>query len=149
MEVKMEFKIEQDRKLFCLKNKMWIEVDLKPCFPNSHPDRYFSVRDSKGNELFLIKSLQELDVTNRELVREYLGFKNFIFEVEGFYAIDEDFGLRNFKVATNKGDRIFQTALDDWPRETKDGSALIECLHGEQYLIKDLKFGSHILNIYL
>lgn len=145
----MEFKLAKDKKLFWLANKTWWEVELKPCFPSSHPDKYFSVRDEKGHELALIEDLKQLDEQNRHIVENYLSFKNFVFEVKGIYNIDEDFGLRHFEVKTSKGDRCFQTPLDEWPMICEDGTVIIDDLHGEQYQIRDLDFGRKILEAYL
>ena len=145
----MEFKLAKDRKLFWLKNKTWWEVELKACFPTSHPDKYFSIRDEKGQELALLESLNSLDDQNKQIVERYLKFKSFVFEIKGVYEIEEDYGLRHFEVKTNKGDRVFQTALDEWPYHAEDGTIIFDDLHGEQYHVRNLEFGHKILEAYL
>ncbi|MEM0967281.1 MAG: DUF1854 domain-containing protein, partial [Verrucomicrobiota bacterium] len=44
-----------------------------------------------------------------------------------------DFELRTWKVKTESGDRVFQTALDSWPRNLEDGSYLVEDVFGDLY----------------
>lgn len=148
-ECRMNFKIAEDKKLFWLQNKTWWEVELKPCFPTSNPNKYFSIRDEKGNELSLIENLDNLDDENRSIIENYLSFKNFVFEILGIYTVDEDFGLRHFEVKTSKGDRCFQTPLEDWPEVDEDGTIRINDLYGEQYQIKKLEFGHEILEAYV
>lgn len=145
----MEFKLAKDHKLFWLKNKSWLEVELKACFPTSHPDKYFSIRDEQGQELALLENLNILDDQNKRIVESYLSFKSFVFEVTGIYEIEEDYGLRHFEVKTNKGDRSFQMALEVWPQVFEDGTIVFDDLHGEQYHVKNLEFGHKTLEAYL
>jgi len=146
-----KFKLELDKKLFYLKNKSaeWVEVDLKPCFPQTFADQYYSLQDDKGEEIELIERIEKsdfLDELDIEILNEYINFKKFTFVIIGIYSIAEDFGLRNFKVKTVQGDRSFQTGLDVWPRVINNGAILIDDLYGEQYWIHDLEFGQDELN---
>ncbi|MFT6633634.1 MAG: hypothetical protein ACJAS4_003605 [Bacteriovoracaceae bacterium] len=145
----MLFKIAKNMELYFFQNQSWAPVDLKPCFPNSFKDKYFSIRDKDGKEVYLIESLAQLEEINRKTIIEYLKFKTFRFEIVGIHRIEEDFGVRHFEVKTNKGDRNFQTNLDDWPTIQKDGSILIDDLFGDQYCIYNLKFGQKLISDYI
>ena len=57
----VEFKIEKDNTLFLLQNAVWTKVVLKPCFPKTHPTKYFSVMDDKDKEIRLLETLETLD----------------------------------------------------------------------------------------
>ena len=113
--VVMQFKLAEDKKLFWLSDEDWVSVEIKACFPNSHPNKYLSVRNDKGVELALIEKLDDLSLDSKLIVDEYLKFKSFVFKIVGIYKISEDFGLRSFEVKTESGDRCFQMALEDWP----------------------------------
>ncbi len=145
----MQFKMAEDKKLFWLSDENWTSVEIKACFPNSHPNKYLSVRNDKGVELALIEKLEDLSVEARSIVHDYLKFKSFVFEIIGIYKIEEDFGLRSFEVKTKSGDRCFQMALDDWPEVNSRGNIHLEDLHGEQYSIENLEFGAKILSAYV
>lgn len=145
----MEFKLAKDKKLFWLKNKAWFEVDLKPCFPNSNPKKFFSILDNEGNELSMLETLEGLDEANYKILKEYLSFKCFRFEVLGVYKIEDDFGLRHFEVKTTSGDKCFQMELDEWPLKDDRGNIIFDDLYGEQYYIRDLEFGEKLLAPYL
>lgn len=143
----MEFKLNADKSLSLLQNNQWKQVELKCCFPDSHPDMYFSVMDEKKKEVTLIESLKELDELNQKILAEYLETKNFVLEIIGIYDIREEFGVRHFEVQTKSGKRSFQTELDIWP-EQKGAYTLINDIYGDQYQIQQLEFGSEILARY-
>lgn len=146
----MEFKIDVDNTLFLLQqNAQWAKVTLKPCFPKSHPDKYFSVRDDKEKELYLLESLLNLDEDNKKIIEEYLKVQSFNYEVIGIHHVDEEFGVRHWEVKTKQGDRSFQTELDAWPDIQADGRILIDDLFGDQYEIRNLEFGHKILDSYI
>lgn len=145
----VEFKIEKDNTLFLLQNAVWTKVVLKPCFPKSHPTKYFSVRDDKDKEISLLETLETLDDDNRSIVEDYLKVKTFSFEIVGIHNAEEEFGVRHWDVKTKQGERSFQTELDAWPQIQDDGRIIIDDLYGDQYIIRNLEFGHKILNSYV
>lgn len=148
--LKVEFKIEKDNTLFLLRqNTEWAKVKLSPCFPKSHPDKYFSVRDDKDIEVKLIESLDQLDVDNKKIIEDYLKVRTFSYEIIGIHTANEEFGVRHWEVKTKQGQRCFQTELDSWPQIQDDGRILIEDIFGDQYVITNLLFGHKVLNSYV
>lgn len=145
----MKFKIAQDHKLYFKVEENFKEVELAQCFPLSHPNEYFSLKDKEGQEIELIQSLNDLDNDSREIIENYQSFKSFKCKVIGIYLIEEDFGLRNFKVKTNMGDRSFQMPLDEWPKVNKDGTILFEDVFGEKFILECLEFGDKHLRPYV
>lgn len=145
----MKFKILEDMKLQFAKNGEWVFVTVRPCFPESQQNAFFSVRDSEGEEVAFFKNLEGLEEASRNDVRKYLELTNFKFEITGVYKIEEDFGLRHFEVETTVGKRFFQMGLDEWPI-IRNGVVTLSDLSGEKYIVtKDLKFGDDILNAYI
>jgi hypothetical protein len=145
----MIFKLHEDYSLEILRDHQWIKVDLIPCFPISHKDEYFSIKDKEGHEIGFIKNISELDELNKELISRYLKFKVFKCEIDGIYSITEDFGIRNFHTLTNMGERHFQTALDEWPIVSDDDQIFITDVFGENFVIKNLKFGLEYIKPYI
>ncbi|MFT6068512.1 MAG: hypothetical protein ACJAT2_002293 [Bacteriovoracaceae bacterium] len=114
------------------------EVKVKQCFPWSQPNEFLSLRDNKGNEVFLIEDLKELDVLTRLTVEEYLKTAEFVMKIEKIFHIEEDVELREYTVLTGQGKRVFHTKLEDWPEFLPDGSILIEDLAGDIFKIEDV-----------
>ena len=142
----MLFKLESNMELFLRCDEAWNAVDLRPCFPNKHQDKYLAVRDSDGNELRLIEDIEQLDDISQKIIGKYLDFKMFRFEIVGVYKVEEEFGVRHFEVKTTKGLRNFQTELDGWPVQKADGTIMIDDLYGDQYMIKHLEFGENLIS---
>jgi hypothetical protein len=113
------------------------EVRIIPCFPRSHPSKYLSIRDDKNRELKLIKSLDDLERKQRELVTTILKWNQFSHEISKVYSIEEDFELRVWLVETQSGSRTFQTQLEDWPIVESDGRIFIGDLSGDTYSISN------------
>lgn len=143
------FKVDDDKKLYYFHSEAWLPVKMEPCFPLSHPDKFFSLRTEKDKEVHLFETISEFSKADQKILRSYLKFKNFEFEVTGIYGIDEDFGVRNFRVQTSLGDRNFQTELDEWPEKADDGVISISDLYGERFVINHLEFGEKLLLAYI
>ncbi|MEM0967633.1 MAG: DUF1854 domain-containing protein, partial [Verrucomicrobiota bacterium] len=92
------------------------------CFPLSEPGRHLSLRDEKNEEVAFVEDRSQLDEHSAHALNEALAAGGFAFEVTGIESIKPDFELRTWKVKTESGDRVFQTALDSWPRNLEDGS---------------------------
>lgn len=144
-----KFKIDNDKKLFYLQKDSWLSVKLEPCFPLSNPESFFSIRTDKNEEVLLFEDVKTFSKEDQKILNSYLSFKNFQFNVVGIYSIEEDFGVRNFKVQTTIGDRSFQTELDEWPERSKDGTISISDLYGERFAINSLDFGESLLKPYV
>tara|TARA_B100001971_G_scaffold37960_1_gene33003 strand:- start:46917 stop:47354 length:438 start_codon:yes stop_codon:yes gene_type:complete len=145
----MKFKLAPDHKLYYKVGDEFKEVELVQCFPLSHPNEYYSLKDNEGKELELFQSLNDLDTESREVIENYQVFKSFKCKVIGIYHIEEDFGLRNFKVKTNMGDRSFQMPLDEWPKVADDGLIFFEDVFGEKFILESLEFGEKHLKPYV
>lgn len=115
-------------------------IDLSPCFPWSKPSQYLSVRDvEKSEELFLIKSVDELSESAKAAVEMYLLEKGFYFQVNEIKSVEELFELRHWHVMTHQGERLFQTKLMDWPVVLKTGEICVKDLYGDLYVIESPK----------
>jgi hypothetical protein len=145
----MEFKLQSDNTLNVLRNNQWIKVSLKPCFPVSKPKEYLSLRDEKNKEIVLIDSLASLDPDNKLVIEKYLEIVNDSFIIQGIYFIEEEYGTRHWEVKTQKGKRVFQTELENWPKKDRNGVIHISDLYGDKYSVKELEFGHKYLYAYI
>lgn len=145
----MLLKINHNMELKFLHKNEWIPVDLKPCFPNSYENDFFSIRNRDGEEVYLIENILNLEEVDQNTIKKYLEFKTFKFRISGIYKVEEDFGVRHFEVKTFSGDRNFQTNLDDWPKVQKNGNVCIEDIFGDQYFFSQLEFGESLISDYI
>jgi len=115
------------------------EVNVKQCFPWSHPEDYLSLRGNNGKEVAMIEKIDDLSIENREVLSSYLTLVKFVIEVTSVVKIEEDVELRIYTVRTKSGDRIFQTKLEDWPTVKSSGEVLIQDLSGDLFQITNIK----------
>lgn len=113
-------------------------VSIKQCFPRTHAQKYLSVVDRDGSEQLLIEDLRELSNSDRKIIEQYLKFKNFRFGIQQILEVKEEFGVRTFKVETDKGKRTFQMPLQDWPIKSETGQVVFEDINADIYVIENL-----------
>ena len=121
------------------RNDLEIMVEVRPCFPWSRKNDFFSLRDEKGVELALLSSVEKLPDKMRQIIEEHLIQLGFTLNILKIDKIVEDIELRHYLVHTPSGGRTFQTALDDWPKKMDNGNFLITDLHGDLYQIEDFE----------
>lgn len=134
-----EFSLERrlDGKLWFVRNGAATPVDIVRCFPWTEPGRFLSLRDVNGVELAFVGELTELDAESRKAMGPGLARAGFVLEVVAVLAVEEDFELRSFVVATRNGERRFQAALDAWPRVLEGGGLVLEDVYGDLYRIAE------------
>jgi len=108
-------------------------VWVRRCFPWSEPVRFLSLRDHDEEEFALVRDPADLDPASREALETALAVAGFVFEVTRVLEIDEEVEIRQWRVETRQGPRVFQTRLDDWPRSLPHGGLLIRDLTGDLY----------------
>ncbi len=134
-ELRLEHRI--DGQLWAVKANEERAVSVRRCFPWSQPDRFVSLRDKDGTEVALIRQPEQLDDASREVLEQALIEAAFVLCVGKIYEVEEEVEIRTWKVETKQGPRIFQTRLDDWPRELPGGGLLIRDVAGDLYHIAD------------
>jgi len=113
-----------------------IPARAQRCFPWSARGRYVSIRDFKENEVLFVRDLEDLDQGSREALENALAEASFVLDIERILDVEEEFEIRQWKVVTRQGPRIFQTKCDEWPREMPDGSILIRDVAGDLYRVR-------------
>ncbi len=132
-DVKIYYK--QNRQLYLLKGEDEYEIQVKKCFPWTHPLEYLSLRDVEDSEVYLVENLTQLDAESRKNLASYLDKSDYIHEIVKVVDVIEDVELRNYKIATKGGERSIQTRLDDWPSLQDDGGVIIQDLNGDLFRI--------------
>ena len=124
-----------DGKLWLLSIEPPISVEIVRCFPWSEPNRFLSLRDANGEERAFVAAAAALEERSQRALIACLSRSGFVFEVTRVLSVSEDFELRSFKVETLQGTRVFQTALDAWPRELEGGGLVLEDVFGDLFRI--------------
>ena len=133
------FRLERrlDGKLWLLREGLSVAVEVVRCFPWAEPERFLSLRDGDGNERAFLNDVGELSLESRQALQAGLLRSGFVLDVVQVLAVEEDFELRSFSVHTVQGPRLFQTALEAWPRRLESGGVVIQDVYGVLYRIAE------------
>lgn len=112
-------------------------VRVRRLFPWSENHPHVSLRDASDREFALVGPDDALDAESRRVLEQALDEAGFVLEVTRVVALDEEIEIRVWQVETRQGPRVFQTALDDWPREMPGGGLLIRDVAGDLYSVSD------------
>lgn len=126
-----------DGRIWALRGRDERAVTVRRLFPWSMPGRYVSLRDEEDNEVALIRDVADLDSESAVVLERALAEAGFVLEITRIIEIEEEIEIRNWVVETRQGLRMFQTRLDDWPRELPGGGILIPDVGGDLYLVSD------------
>lgn len=127
----------RDGQLWAVRNGEERPVRVRRLFPWSDDARHVSLRDEGNREFALVGPDQELDPASSKALDEAMVAAGFVLEITAVIEIDEEIEIRVWKVRTRQGTRVFQTHLDDWPRETPGGGLLIRDVAGDLYFVPD------------
>ncbi len=106
-------------------------------FPRSMRDQYISLRDMAGDELGMIRSLDELDRDARKLLEEELRRRYFTPVIREIKSISDKFGIVQWEVETDRGPKTFITrSLHDSLKESGAGFIITD-MEDNRYEIRD------------
>lgn len=134
-----QFLIADTGQLLLQQDNGTCRVDLIPCFPWSNKHGDLSVRDAKGDEVFYIDTMDDLEASSQEAIQSWLDREHFVHEISAIDAIERQFELTHWQVQTQRGRRHLQTPIDYWPTTLKSGALLIEDVNGDMFHISDPK----------
>jgi len=117
----------------------WLKVAVLRSFPLSHPDSFFSVRDTANKEIGLIKNPAELDAESRKLVVQDVDRRYMVSTILKIIDVRERFGTVEWNVQTQRGTNKFTTRdLRDNVVRPLPTRYLITDVEGNRYDIPDL-----------
>lgn len=85
-------------------------VTCAPLFPHSGPDENIVIVgrvDGKNEEVGVLEQLSGLNDAQAQLVRDDLAFHYFAPHITDVLKLDEKFGMNEFQVMTDRGERTF------------------------------------------
>jgi len=115
------------------------EAKVARSFPWSLPDSYIALRDKEGKELALLKSLDELDPSSREVVLRELRDKVFTPRIKRVIEHKAEFGVTSITAETDRGVVTFQVRSRDDVRVLSDRRLLFRDADGNGYEVFDLE----------
>ncbi|KAA3658241.1 MAG: DUF1854 domain-containing protein [Calditrichaeota bacterium] len=117
-----------------------LPVHVVRCFPWRHKDEFISIRLREGEEIALLKSIDEIsDKTIKTMVLDELESVNYVPEIVKIISIMDENGLYNWKVITKAGKRSFFMRRNETPRQLEKDGILIKDVIGDRYFINNLE----------
>lgn len=134
-----ELRLERrsDGRLWAMRDGKERPVSVRPLFPWSREGSHLSLRDSDNQEFALIADSARLDRASRTALEDALSLAGFVLDVTRVLEVEEEIEIRVWRVRTRQGARVFQTRLDDWPRQVPGGGILIRDVAGDLYHVAD------------
>jgi len=136
-EAALRLERRRDGQLWAVRNGEERPVRVHRLFPWSEDARHVSLRDAGNREFALVGPEEDLDPSSARALEEAMVAAGFVLEVTTVLDIEEEIEIRVWRVETRQGTRVFQTHLDDWPRETPGGGLLIRDVAGDLYFVPD------------
>lgn len=90
-------------------DKSYLTVVPKWASPITQPGRYLSLMDGKGQEIFMVKTIEELDPNSRQAVETELKRRYLTSTIHRILSAKVEFGATYWNVATDRGDRELVT----------------------------------------
>ncbi|MEQ1823963.1 MAG: DUF1854 domain-containing protein [Fimbriimonadaceae bacterium] len=118
---------------FCL-----IDAIIRRPFPMSRPDSFLSIQNSKGDEVGMIRSLDDLDHESRKLVEREMDRRYFTPKILQLKSLKQDGGMWTFEVSTSRGPCTFYVRnWRDSSHEVSPGRFIIQSVDGQRFEVPD------------
>jgi hypothetical protein len=104
-------------------------------FPLSCPDGYIALLDNEEHELALIEELEGIDLSSRQSLLEELEAAYLAPQIQCVYDIHEEFGVLQWHVQTDRGERRFDVRGRDEIYPVGHGHFLVRDIEGVRYEI--------------
>jgi hypothetical protein len=115
------------------------ELELHRMFPITGLDRYIALMDSEGNEIAVIRNIDDLSPDSRKVVKKCLNEYYMMPRITRFIEMSERFKIWMWTAETDKGTCTFEirnhlTAI----KPLYDGRVLIKDANDNRYEIPDV-----------
>ncbi len=129
---RLRVEIEGDR---CL-----IDAIVRRAFPMSQTEAYFSIQDSAGEELGMLRSLDGLDHDAQKLVESEIDRRYFTPKILQIKSLKQDGGMWTFECATSRGPcTFFVRNWRDSSHEASPGRYIIQSVDGQRFEVQDFE----------
>lgn len=82
-------------------------LEPRRLFPISRSDEYITLLDQNGDEVAVIRSLRDMDLTSREVIARSLADYYLVPEILKIYSVSERYGNLHWIVETDRGRKEF------------------------------------------
>ncbi len=117
----------------------FVGVETYRAFPISAPRQWFSICDSDGKEIVLLKDPSVLAPEVLQKLEEEISRREFVPVIEKIISLKADTDPAEWDVVTDRGRTFFLIDGDDDVRRLGDNGAILCDTHGIRYLIPDLR----------
>jgi hypothetical protein len=108
--------------------------------PLSHPDHYLALLDEKGQEIAMIRSLDDLDPDSRRTVEIELRRRYLAATITGIERATVQFGATYWHVRTDRGPRDFVTqSLQENAQWLSERQLVLVDVDGNRFEIPDVR----------
>ncbi len=117
----------------------YLRVIIRRAFPLSDISHYISICDSEDKEIGMIRDVQELDETARQIIEKEVSKRYFTPVIQSIRNVRERFGVYDWEVETDRGPAKFMvrglhTNVDRLPPRR----LLVKDTHNNRYEIPDI-----------
>ena len=112
---------------------------IRKVFPFSNAEGYFSIQDGAGKEIGVLRKIDQLDDTTRDIFENELARRYFTPTIQSIESLKQDGGMWLFKVETQRGPAQFY--VRNWRDSSHEISHLrfqIVSVDGQRFEIRDL-----------
>ncbi len=115
------------------------KVDLHLAFPFTWPNRFISVRVPEGDEIGMLRDLDDLDRNSQQAVSQELQWRYYTPKITRVRSYKEEFGHSYWEVDTNRGPFEFVSQRRDQSiRSITARRVLIVDVSGNRFEIEDV-----------
>lgn len=131
-----------------IEGKAYAEIVLYRIFPFQYTTRYISVRNAKGEEIGVIRDIDQLDDESRSEINKELQLRYFLPLVTRVDSIKQKADLWIWELQTNLGPtRIVMRNLHEHMQYPSDNRIILTDINGKRCEIRDWKaLDSHSRN---
>jgi len=122
-----------------LEERTILNAQIKRVFPLSEPLQYLSIQDGAGKEVGVLRRVEGLDQTTRDLFSEQLDRRYFTPRIQRIQTLRQEAGMWRFEVETQRGPaEFFVRNWRDSAHEFGLNRWLIHSVDGGRFEIEDL-----------
>ena len=113
-------------------------LEPRRLFPNSLPSSYVTLLDAEGEEIAVIRSLDDLDRDSRKTVEASLADYYLVPHITKILAVNEKYGILRWTVETDRGVKSFDIRNRNHDiRVLPDGRVRVRDSDDNRYVIDD------------
>lgn len=119
--------------------KAYHGVTVKRAFPISGADQIITFVDREGNEIGVLMDPAQLDSASYRVLAAEMELAYFVPQITKIIDLHDEYGLRTWRVETDRGPRVFATQSRYDVRRVGKGRYFIRDVDGNRYEIPDIE----------